>query len=200
MTISTIRAIGLALALGSPMSALAADTDGRFALRSLGTLTCGQVVESVNALKGEELQSLVDQLSFWLGGYLTHANRVTPETFDIVPFAVERDVLAVIVNRCQTVPADTSFEAVTSEVVTGLSTLAVKGQSPVRSSEMMIPLRQSVVVQAQEKLIALGHLTGKADGEFGENTKKAVQAFQTSVELAATGKLDIDTVLVLLSQ
>lgn len=199
MKLLAIRAVALAMVAGLPMPAVAADRDGQFALRSLATVTCGQVLERVNTLRGDELQTLVDQMSFWLGGYLTHANRVTPETFDIVPFAVERDVLALIVFRCQSAPAEANFEAVTSEVVTSLSAYAVKDRSPVRSGEMMIPLRELIVVQVQAKLSALGHLKDAPDGVFGQNTEKAVQAFQAAIELPATGKLDIDTVLALLS-
>lgn len=191
-------ALTLAVALASP--ATAADTDGRFALRSLATLTCGQVVDAINARNGDELQALVDQLSLWLGGYLTHANRVTPETFDIVPFVAERDILAVIVNRCQSSQPETNFEAVTSSVVTALSSFAVKSESPVRTGEMMIPLRETVVMLAQEKLISLGHLKDKPDGVYGKNTENAVREFQTSMTLAASGKLDIDTVLALLAK
>jgi hypothetical protein len=191
--------IVLVFAMALPSFALAADADGRFALRSYATSTCGQVVAAINARKGDDLQALVNQFSVWLGGYLTHANRVTPETFDIVPFAVERDVLAVIVNRCQNVPPETNFEAVTAGVVTSLSTFAVKGQSPVRTGDMMIPLRETIVVLAQEKLISLGYLKDMADGDFGEKGQKAVQEFQVSRNMEATGRLDIDTVLTLLA-
>jgi len=77
------------------------------------------------------------------------------------------------VNRCQNVPPETNFEAVTAGVVTSLSTFAVKGQSPVRTGDMMIPLRETIVVLAQEKLISLGYLKDMADGDFGEKGQKS---------------------------
>ena len=40
----------------------------------------------------------------------------------------------------------------------------------------------------QQKLIALGYLTGSADGIFGDNTKKAVMAFQSAKGLTADGQ------------
>ena len=46
------------------------------------------------------------------------------------------------------------------------------------------------VVSLQEALIELGFLTGKADGEFGAGTEKAVIAFQQKNEYPATGIMD----------
>lgn len=197
MKIFAPTAIAAAIALVSP--GLAADADGRFALRSLATLSCGDVVGAIEQSEGEELQTLVSQLSIWLGGYLTHVNRVTPDVFDIVPFAVERDVLAVVVNRCQQLPVETNFEAATAEVVTILSVLAVPRESPVRVFDGAIPLRESVIVLAQERLIAHGHLDGRADGIIGPQMRRALQSFQSDREMQHFGELDIDTFLALMA-
>ena len=43
------------------------------------------------------------------------------------------------------------------------------------------------VVQLQERLIALGYLSGTADGNFGSNTKTAVKRFQAALGLSQTG-------------
>lgn len=189
------------LAVGTAFSApaFAADEDGRFALRSLATLSCGQVVGAIEQSEGEDLQTLVSQLSIWLGGYLTHANRVTPDVFDIVPFAAERDVLAVIVNRCEQLAPETNFEAAAANVVSVLSSLAVPRESPLRNFEGMLPLRESMVVRVQERLIALGHLEGAADGVVGPMTRSAVVAFQEARGAQNTDFLDIDGFLALMA-
>jgi len=197
MKIFVPAAIAVSLALASP--GLAADADGRFALRSLATLSCGQVVGAIEQSEGEELQTLVSQLSIWLGGYLTHANRVTPEVFDIVPFAAERDVLAVVVNRCEQLPADTNFEAATASVVAILSEFAIPRESPLRSVQGIIPLRESMIVRVQERLIAMGHLAGTPDGVVGPATLNAIRAFQQSRGAADLVGLDIDALLALLA-
>ncbi len=189
----------LALGLVVSVPAMAADADGRFALRSLATLSCGQVVDAIERSEGEDLQTLVSQLSIWLGGYLTHANRVTPDVFDIVPFGAERDVLAVIVNRCEQLPPETNFEAAAASVVSVLSSLAVPQESPLRNLEGILPLRESTIVRVQERLIALGHLEGAADGVVGPMTRAAIVAFQEARGAQNTGFLDIDGFLALMA-
>lgn len=49
----------------------------------------------------------------------------------------------------------------------------------------------------QEKLKALGYLTGTADGKYGAGTVKAVEAFQKDNGLEATGRVDEDTMAAL---
>lgn len=51
------------------------------------------------------------------------------------------------------------------------------------------------VRQLQLRLIALGFLSGKADGDFGPKTVSAVKAFQNAADLPMTGECDYDTYL-----
>lgn len=51
------------------------------------------------------------------------------------------------------------------------------------------------VKEVQEKLIALGYLSGGADGIYGGNTAKAVAKYQSDRGLEATGKADPETQL-----
>lgn len=55
------------------------------------------------------------------------------------------------------------------------------------------------VQKVQERLIALGYLTGTADGEFGTMTEEAVKSFQTANGLTATGMIEQDTIDMLFS-
>ncbi len=49
------------------------------------------------------------------------------------------------------------------------------------------------VVKLQEKLIALGYLNGKADGDYGKGTAGAVEKFQSDEGLPVNGIADNDT-------
>ena len=51
----------------------------------------------------------------------------------------------------------------------------------------------AAVKKLQQRLIDLGYLTGKADGDFGAKTKTAVAAFQAAIGLNSTGVADPDT-------
>ena len=55
------------------------------------------------------------------------------------------------------------------------------------------------VTNLQKRLIELGWLTGKADGDFGRATEKAVSAFQAAAGLTQSGVADSDTQNVLFS-
>ena len=45
----------------------------------------------------------------------------------------------------------------------------------------------------QRLLLGRGHFPGAIDGDFGENTKAAVVAFQRAVGIKATGEVDVTT-------
>ena len=66
-----------------------------------------------------------------------------------------------------------------SDVIVGYTTLS-KGDSGLQ------------VTNLQKRLIELGWLTGKADGDFGSATEKAVSAFQAAAGLAQNGVADSD--------
>ena len=55
------------------------------------------------------------------------------------------------------------------------------------------------VTNLQKRLVELGGRTGKADGDFGSATEKAVSAFQAAAGLSQTGVADSDTQNVLFS-
>lgn len=54
-------------------------------------------------------------------------------------------------------------------------------------------MKGDAVKALQRQLIALGHLSGAADGSYGGQTAKAVKAFQQAAGLEATGIADEET-------
>ena len=60
-------------------------------------------------------------------------------------------------------------------------------------SALSVGSRGDAVKSLQQKLINLGYLSGSADGIFGQNTKKAVAAFQSAKGLTASGAADAAT-------
>lgn len=52
-----------------------------------------------------------------------------------------------------------------------------------------------VVTVLQKDLIALGYLSGKADGHYGEDTARAVENYRETKQLSAEGGVDADMIL-----
>lgn len=64
---------------------------------------------------------------------------------------------------------------------------------------LTIGMQGDDVLAVQEKLIALGYLSGKADGKYGKDTADAVKRFQTRNGLKADGICGENTVMVMFS-
>lgn len=78
------------------------------------------------------------------------------------------------------VAADPKPEADKTEQAYKLGDRVLKRTSPL--------MEGADVEEMQQRLNALGHDCGKADGEFGKNTEKGVKAFQTAAKIEVDGK------------
>lgn len=173
----------------------AADRDGRYATRGLGTMSCGTFVRAW-ATPGEQR----DRIAAWVQGYLTAHNRITPGVFDGSPILATEHYIAYLVNIC------------TRAVVSSLeqaAALFVEAMRPVRLSE---PAEILTIVTAagrafvyastlravQEALRARGALDEPADGDFTVETSEALRRFQRDQGMQETGLPDPDTLLRLL--
>lgn len=56
------------------------------------------------------------------------------------------------------------------------------------------------VAALQQRLIELSYLSGSADGDYGAKTQSAVELFQSSVGLTATGIADVETQIALYAE
>lgn len=78
----------------------------------------------------------------------------------------------------------------TADGIVGSGTWAAlyASNAPAAPSSTLKPGDKNDAVKAmQTRLIQLGYMTGSADGDFGDNTRAAVQAFQTAANLTADG-------------
>ncbi|MBN1664755.1 MAG: peptidoglycan-binding protein [Deltaproteobacteria bacterium] len=185
------------LSFAVPKVGSGADTDGKYAVRGVGAAKCSQMVAAIDAKDQNMRKDAVLLYTSWLNGYLSYVNRVEKGTFDIIPLTDGSHLLAVIVGQCRKNP-DALVETIAYQVTGILSKAKVSTESPL----VTLPVgnqkgifRKATLVAVQNKLIALGHFKGKADGEFGAGSQQALRAFQKAEKLNETGFPDTDTLM-----
>lgn len=191
---SVATLIAASLAALSQAAVHAADADGNFAIRGVGSQSCGAVVEALTRADDQQRGEIVMTLSIWMGGYLTHANRVIADRFDAVPFVSDVDMLAIVVDRCEAAP-EALFETAAHDILALLAPVGVPGMSEVAQLADSVALRSSTVRALQQALIDRGFLEGDADGLVGPMTRAAVQRFNAAQGIEAGPTITIETVL-----
>lgn len=178
----------------------ASDVHGKFAVRGAGAGSCQQLLAGVKETDEKGKREVVIHYMSWIDGYLSYINRVEKNTFDVVPLAQSQDVLAVVVSQCGSQP-NALVETVLLQVIVGFSKAKVQNESPfvtIKAGELAGNMRKETLVAIQSQLIEHKLLKGKADGEFGKNSIKALKDFQKSVNLPETGYPDVNTIIKLL--
>ncbi len=176
-------------------SSRAAAPDGSFAIRGIGSGTCGELVKAVDARSPE-----VAWFAHWLDGYVTAVNRYRADTFDVAPWPGTRLLLMLVDAHCRGNRDQPLYEVVHQLVVLLGTQRLVDRSEPVeiRVGERRRMLYRAVVRRLQRALIERKLLADRADGIFGPRTRKAVAAFQRKAGLEATGFPDDETLYKLL--
>lgn len=195
-----MKLIPIALAsalLTIPQLALAADEDGQYAIRGIGSYDCSTVLEQI---ADESTRTEAGQIyNAWISGYLSAINRTEQDTFDIFPTAYDQPVLMVALAQCQQSP-----EMMFEEVILSLASLfypaRVTAHSPLAPGEVdELIVREEVVRKLQQRLIHLGFLDGEADGVFGVKSRQALRDYRLDRgDDAASGSIDISAIAALL--
>lgn len=180
-----------------PTLSFAASSDGNFAARGIGAQSC---VNLTTALAGETKEVTSIQLGAWVAGYLSHANRVTAGTYDIMPIQNIYGVATILARICDRNP-QSLIEPAMDGIVSVMRDHTQPTDSPlsvVENEGKEIAVRQAVLRDAQRLLIAQGYLdTGNDDGAYGPKTRDALSQFQQSKNLEANGLPDALTLFVL---
>lgn len=184
---------GAALVLGAAFQsneAKAADSDGNFAIRGVGSLSCEAFLQSVETDSEARLA-----YAEWVSGYLTALNRFEDGTFDTSYISSNLEVTALVGRVCTTRP-DVLVEAALSGLVDLMNTSKVEQETElVRLSlgESSLMLRQSVLEQFIQRLVEEGHLNEPRS--FDNTVRDAVIAYQQSNNLPVSGLPDFNTLI-----
>ncbi len=176
------------MALAS-FSAIAADKDGRFAIKGVGVAKCSQFVEHVKQSKN------LAEFGGWISGYLSAMNRMQDKTYDLAPWQDTQMLVLGIATFCQQNPD--------AQVHLAVATMAKSMEAErIKAHESLMALKQgdkveliyrSVLKTVQTKLKAKGYKI-TTDGVYGTSTQEALKAFQRSKKLEATGLPDAITI------
>jgi hypothetical protein len=192
-----VAAIMLLAFLAIPPGSGAADKDGKYAVRGVGSSKCSQLTSAIDSKDQNIRKDAVLLYASWLNGYLSYINRIEKETYDIIPLADSTHLLAVIVGQCRS-NADALVESISAQTVGALSKARITSESPLVAltvDNQKGSFRKATLIALQNKLIALHHFKGKADGDFGTSSQKALRAFQKAEKLKETGFPDTDTLM-----
>lgn len=176
----------LGLLLASP-GAQGADSDGRFAIKGAGLASC----QDYASARAEQSQ-LVYSLLGWLDGYLTAYNQLSPNTFDVAAWESTDLFARILDSHCEKHPDDRFF-TVARAIVAQIADQRLQKNSPlipVQRGEQGLLIYQETLRRVQEKLSGRGHYAGEIDGQFGDQTRTALEAFQAEQGLAVSGLPD----------
>ena len=182
-----------ALALGVLAApSYAGDADGRYAPKGIGLMPCGQFLQAAEEGKPEAALAMT-----WVTGYISAANMILPETYDLVTW---QDGLlpSIIASICQQAP-DQPIAVASAEVISAFG--ASRLQSAEVPEEIVVGERKrllypTTVKQMQQALKNAGQSV-TVDGDFGPGTQTALRTFQTSRGIPATGFPDEPTMVAL---
>lgn len=176
----------------NPLSA--ANDDGQYAVRGVGSTTCNAFLQQVSD-EGE----LPLRYVAWVSGYLSALNRLESSTFDVSYIHENDDILALAGRLCAS-EEELLLETALARLVTFMSNSRLTRESDLvrlQSGENQAVVRRETYDRFLGVLVEQGFLqTAK---EFDEDVRDAIMAFQTEKGLQETGLPDTNTLVLALA-
>ena len=169
---------------------LAADSNGKFAMKGAGFLPC-----QVYVTEREKQSRTYYLIGGWIEGYIAAHNRYVEETYDVLSFESLELLLTVMQHHCASHPRD-PLHAVLGSMLATLAPDRLRSESPkveITEGERKARLYRETIQRMQSELTRRGLYKGAVDGRFTDATRSALIAFQSDVELEATGFPDQTT-------
>jgi murein L,D-transpeptidase YcbB/YkuD len=188
--------LGVLLA-SSAGAAMAADAQGNFAVRGIGSESC----KSLNDQVAKKDPNTGMALESWVAGYISSLNRVQGDTFDASPILANAAVAQMVANVCQRAPT-AAVETVTHDIVHALSPARVQKASTnveAKNATYTVVLRKETLTAIQAELQRQGLSKEAPTGLFTPATVAALKSFQAAHKLTQTGVPDPATLIALLA-
>jgi hypothetical protein len=175
---------------GAVMHAWASDEKGNFSVKSVGMAKCSQFIEE--QAKGEQGSGL---FLGWMDGYISAANQFNPQTYDLIPWGNTLFLGALLEGHCKQNP-DEYFYVAVNRLAANWMPLRIRQQSPIvesSSGDRKVSIYQEIIQKMQGLLMEGNYYQGPIDGDYNENLKAALEAYQQSAGLEVTGLPDFGT-------
>ncbi len=179
-----IRRAALVLALLAAPPALAADAEGAYAIKGLGSKTCADAAKDL--AKGPGAQEVY---AAWLQGYVTGINRTSAELYDLTPWQTAELTLSLTARSCAATPEDRFSDAL-DRVLRGMSPLRLAERTTIvalRKGDSYVNIYDKVLDRAVTRLEALGHSPGPVSPRNDARVVRALTDFQRERGLPETG-------------
>lgn len=177
----------LSVSLLMSFNSIAADSDGKFAVKGAGRKTCEQFVETAK-LKNSDLYLY----GGWIEGFVSAYNQHQPNTYDVTPWQTTELMLFLLQEHCKKHP-ETRFLTAVNGIFKALHPIALTKESPVSKvsvEDTHAYFYVDVIKQVQQRLTALDFYTGEIDGNYNNELVKALAKYQQKFGLSVTGYPD----------
>ena len=185
-----LRSVLFSLLTACAAGSLAADGNGKFAMKGAGFLPC-----KVLSTEREKRSDVYFLIAGWVEGFVTAYNRSAADTFDITSFESTELLLSVMHNHCKDHPADPLYPVLNSMLAQLHPGRLVKESERIEVSagERRTLLYLETIRRMQAELQRRGLYKGDVDGRYSEATSAALKAFQSDAALDNTGFPDQTT-------
>ncbi|PHS53710.1 MAG: hypothetical protein COB03_11710 [Alteromonas sp.] len=179
--------------LGLIFNVNAANEDGSFAIKGIGSSTCSRYLDLMQAGESEA----VFQFGGWMNGYISASNEFHQDTFDLVSFEEPDTLLVYVTKYCRAYPSHRFLFAVKA-ILKSFSDNRVK-----QNSKMITFPGQSKLKLYEETIDWIaGELKSKGFIEHPlpslEDIKKALVKFQIEQGIDGKGEPTQQTLIALL--
>lgn len=169
---------------------------GQFAVEDAGRLSCS-AYSKARVARGTDQDRMVG----FVEGYLTAANRYEPETFDLTPWHNHIALAMILDQHCRKNPSD-SLVAASQKIVIAMKPQRLSDFSKlleIKDGKERTIVYQTILERAQTELAKKKLYKGAPDGRYSPELKVALQNFQRTAKLPASGMPDPATLWALLN-
>lgn len=180
-----------------PLSGIAADATGKYAIRGAGLVDCKTFLDEQAKQSPAYLM-----MGGWIDGYINGVSQYAPQTYDATSFESTELFAEIVKNHCKKNPEHRLYRVINSIIaqrwdnrITAQSALIT-----VQNGANKTQLYQETIVRMQARLAELGHFKLPTTGKFDAATISALAAYQkTQKGFEATGFPDQATLWGLLA-